>query len=161
MELGSSIVGAILIALCILPLIMMSRSRKKREEFMMQSLSRIATENNCTISQHELCTNFAIGLDNAKPALIFYKKTKENTYEQFVDLSQVQSCKVYNASRSFPNKGGTQKVIDKLELGLIPLDRTKPEIRLEFFNAAVSPQLFSELQAIQTWAKRVTASLRK
>jgi hypothetical protein len=161
MDLGSAIVGIIFLLLCVLPFILMSRSRKKREKILMQSLSKIATDNNCNISQYELFANFGIGVDIEKPAVFFYRKTGESVSEHYVDLKEFLSCKVLNVSRSLTSKSGNQKVIDKLELAFTSADKNKPQIRLEFFDANVTPQLFGELQSIQKWAIQLSELLKK
>lgn len=155
MELGSALIGAIFLLLCMLPFVMMSRSRKRREKMMLQSLSKIALDNNCQTSEHELFAHLAIGLDHTRPAVMFYRKIKENTSEQFVDLREIQSCKVFNTSRTVKTPSGERNVVDKLELGLIPIEKNKKEVRLKFFDSEENSQLFGELQSIQKWSKQL------
>jgi len=160
MDLGSAIIGAVAIIICALPFVMMSRSRKKREKAFLQSLSKIATQNNCQINQHEIFGNFAIGIDETKNFVFFFRQVKDNEIEQLVDLSEIQSCKVINTSRNFKNKDGNQKVIDKLELSFTPTAKNKPEIKMEFFNADVNIQLYGELQSIEKWSKLINDRLK-
>jgi hypothetical protein len=161
MDLGSSVIGIIFLLLCALPFILMSRSRKKREKSLMQALTNMATEKNCKIHQHELFANFAIGFDNSNAVVMFYRKIGEMISEQFVYLQDVQSCKVLNASRTVAGNSGNQKIIEKLELVFIPSIKSKPEVRLEFFNASITPQLFGELQSIQKWALQLTDIIKE
>ncbi|HET6245272.1 MAG: hypothetical protein H0V01_02025 [Bacteroidetes bacterium] len=138
MDLGSAIIGAILIAICIVPFILMSRGRKKREKQILQSLTDIAVQHNCQISQHEFCGDFVIGIDEAKNFVFFHKQRKDRVIEQFIDLAKIQNCKVINSNQTITNKDGNYKVIDKLELSFIPIAKEKTEITLEFFNSDVS-----------------------
>ena len=155
MDLGSAIIGAVAIMICILPFIMMSNSRKKREKLFLQALSRIAAQNNCQIGYHEIFGNFAIGFDSSKNFVFFYKQTKDNKQEQSVDLEGIQNCKVINVSRTFKSKEESHQVIDRLELCFTPMLKNKSEIKLEFFNADLNLQLYDELKAIENWSKMI------
>ena len=159
MDLGSAIIGAIVIIICALPFVMMSRNSKKREKKNLQSLSEIATQNNCQIDQHEIFGSSAIGIDETKNFVFFYKLTKDKGIEQSVDLSEVQNCKVINTSRTLNNKGGNRKVIDKLELSFLPIVQNRSEIKLEFFNSDDNLQLLGELQSIEKWSKLINDRL--
>jgi hypothetical protein len=161
MDLGSAIIGAIFLVIGILPFMMMSRGRKNREKKFLQSLLTIATKNNCQIDQHDVFAHFAIGFDNTKKSVIFYRQAAEKVVEHFVAFSDIQSCKVLNTSKNVQNNNGTHQVIDKLELSFIPLLKSKPEIKLEFFNANVTPQLYGELQSIQKWSTLVNDHLNQ
>lgn len=160
MDLGSAIIGAVAIIICALPFVMMSRSKKKREKIFLQSLSEIATKNNCQITQHEIFGSFAIGLDESKSFVFFYKKMPGKEEEQSIDLGEIQNCKVINTSRTINNKEGNQKVIDKLELSFSPAAKNKPGIKLEFFRSDVSVHLDGELQSIEKWSKLINDLLR-
>lgn len=160
MDLNSAIAGAIMIAICILPFISMSRSRKKRDKQMLQSLTEIAKQHYCQISQHEFCGNFVIGIDEIKNSIFFHKHLKNNIIEQFIDLTNIKNCKVINLGRSIKTEEGIQKVIDKLELAFIPTSKDKSEITLEFFNSDVTTQLYGELPTIEKWSKLINDRLK-
>lgn len=159
MDLGTAIIGAISIILCALPFVMIRRSRKKREKVFLQSLSEIASKNNSQITQNEIFGSFAIGIDEIKNFVFSYRSVDDNVSEQIIDLGEIQSCKVINTSKTFTNNDASQKVIGRLELSFIPTAKNKPEIRLEFFNTDVNPQLNGELQSIEKWAKHINELL--
>ncbi len=58
------------------------------------------------------------------------------------------------------SKDGNQKMIDRLELCFISKAKDKPEIKLEFFNADVHPQLYGELQTVEKWSKLINGRLK-
>lgn len=74
MNLGTAIVGAIFIAVFMLPFIFMLNGRKKKEKHLLQSILTIAGNHNCKISQKEITEEFAIGLDETLNQLFFLKK---------------------------------------------------------------------------------------
>ena len=62
-DIGIDIIGAIFSIIAILPIVMLIVNKKKREKKVLQSLSKIAAQNNCQIDQSETLGNFAIGID--------------------------------------------------------------------------------------------------
>jgi hypothetical protein len=160
MNLESAMAGAIMIAICIVPFISMSRGRKKRDKQMLLSLTEIAKQHDCQISQHEFCGDFVIGIDEIKNFIFFHKHLKNRVIEQFIDLANIKNCKVINLSRSIKTEEGIQKVIDKLELAFIPTSKDKSEITLEFFNSDVTTQLYGEFPTIEKWSKHINDRLK-
>ncbi|UZR97104.1 hypothetical protein [Chondrinema litorale] len=161
MDLGTAIIGIFGTFLCILPFILIAKSRKNRAKQLLNSLTKIANEHHCQINQKETFGNFAIGLDELKNTVFFYREAKDKVDEQYINLADFQSCKVINTNRTFKSNSGMQKVIDKLELDFIPKTREKQDIKLEFFNADVSLQLYEELQGVEKWSKILNDRLVK
>lgn len=159
MELGSTIIGAIFIALCIVPVIFMSQRRNKRKKQMLQSILKSASHQNCNISRYEFCGDFGIGMDELKNFVFFYRQTKDKSTEKTVDLSMIQNCKLINAGRTLKSKNGNQTVIDRLDLLFIPVIRQKPEILLELYNSDDSTELTGELQFGEKWSKLINDKL--
>lgn len=161
MELKFVIIGAILLAICILPILLIIRSRKKAERQMMQSLTGIANQNNCKVSQYELCGDIAIGIDEIKNFVFFYNKTNGKASAQAVDLANYQSCKVMKTGRTIKSNNGNYTEIEKLELSFVPISKDKNAIILKFFNVDDSFQLNGELQAIERWSNLINKKLNK
>jgi len=155
MNIGTAVIGALGIAICASPFVLDARSRKKRENNFLQSLSDIASQHDAKLDEKELAINFAIGLDVEKMLLFFVRKTNGQLLAQHIDLCKISSCKVLKTSRTVKFKGGDQQVIDRLELGLISAGKHIKEIKLEFFNSNVSLQLFEEIQSIENWSKLI------
>ena len=160
MDLGVSIVGAILIAICVVPFIIMSQNRKKKERKTLQLLTNISNQQNCIISQYEICGDFIIGIDETKYFVFFFKQFKGKVVEQYLNLAEIQSCKVKNTVRNVSIKNDSYTVIDKIELNFIMIDKSKKDISMEFYNTDNSLQLVGELQAVEKWAKIINDSLR-
>lgn len=160
MDLESAIYGAIVIAIIIILLLILSQSSKKRKKEKLQSLINLANKHNCKISQHEICGNYVIGIDEIKNTIFFYKQINNKVVEQFIDLAAIKKCKVINISRTISNKDSNINIVDKLELSFIPIVKNKTEIILEFFNTDYSPQLCGELQSIEKWAKTINDRLK-
>lgn len=162
MDFGSAIIGAIVIAICIGPFIIMGRIRKNVEKNMLQSLANTATQHNCQITQHEIIKDMAIGIDETKKFVFFYRKLKEKVEEKYIDLAGIQSCKVVRSNSAATAKDSASLGMnDRLELSFISVDKNKPPIALEFFNAEINIQLSGELQSAEKWSKLINNLLKK
>ena len=160
MNLGSAIIGAIAIAICVLPFVIINRSNKKRKDVLLQGLTKLAAEHGRQLSQYELFAHFGIGIDKQQNFICFYKAMKDQSLEKCIDLNEIQSCKLLQSTRTIKQQEGSHNVIDRLELSFVSKLKQQAETRLEFFNIDENPELFGELQAIEKWSKIINAQLK-
>lgn len=160
MNLGTAITGAIFMAIFMLPFIFMLQGRKRKEKQLLKSIFSIANIHNCKISQHELCDEFAIGLDEVANQLFFFRKKSENEISQHINLSEIKSCKVIKTVHNVNNKDESNKTIDKLELQFSFLDKKNSDVLLSFYDAEENMELNGEIQTIEKWAKIVNSHLK-
>ena len=153
MDIKIIIIGSILVILCILPLVFAGRGRKNKEKRFVQSLFDFANQNNCSITEHEICGDVLIGVDEPNSYLFFMKQINQEVITQLVNLKEFQTCKLKNTSRGVMSTS----VIEKLELVFIPKDKTKKDVSLEFFNSDHSIQIVDELQSIEKWCNKINA----
>ncbi len=157
MELGNIIIGAVLVAVFVVPFMFAGRNSKNRKKQMLSSLRAIANQHNSNVSIHEFCSDFVIGMDELKNFVFFYKKREDKDLENYIDLSEIKSCRVHILRRE--GVKGTDKVIDKVDLSFTPYDKTKKVIDLEFYNTDVSSVLNGELEAVEKWGKLISDRL--
>lgn len=160
MEFGTAIIGAIFIAICIVPFIVMSLNRKKKENQILKSLTNLAKQHNCQITQHDICRDFIIGIDEQKNFAFFYKNMDDSVVEQFVDLAEIQSCKAVDKTRPVNSKAANDNVIENLELSFMPIDKTKKVMSFGFYDSEVYIQLNGELQLVEKWAQLINKQLK-
>ena len=156
MDLQSLIIGVIVIALCFFPYIYMTKKGKKRDQQFFQLLLDKANQLNCNLTSHEVTGNIIIGLDEEKKELFFLKRTRNYERLQHLNLSEMRSSRLNNVSRMVGDKNNKQKVIDKLQLIFTPLNSTKRDIILEFYNSDETLVMNGELKLIETWSKIVS-----
>ncbi|WP_159019725.1 hypothetical protein [Algibacter sp. L3A6] len=152
MELGTTLIGIICVAICAMPFVLTNRSKKAIVKRQLIVLKDLATQHNNTITQNEINSFYAIGIDETKKSVSFILKRETEVEQQFVDLSTIKSCEIVSITKS--------KHMDRLYLKLTPIDKTKSEVILEFFNADVSYQLGEELQSIEKWNKIINNLLK-
>lgn len=154
MDLGTTIVGIVIILICIIPFALMSINNKKKEKKLLQGLSALAERNSCKISRYELWNNSTIGIDDTSVTIFYTRKSKDNETSQQINLAEIQKCRVINSNRTVSNKEGNFKVVEKLELAFSFQDKTISEVVLEFYNADHdSLTLMGELQLVEKWCK--------
>jgi len=155
MDLGTTLIGGIILIICLLPFILMGISRRKREKQLLQTLVDYAKQNGGNITQHETVGDFIIGMDEKTNTVFFYKKNKNGETTQHLHLADYKKCSVVSTTRDFNNS----KVIDTVELSFIPIEKSKPIEELLLFNTKENLQLSGELQLAEKWAKLVNSKI--
>lgn len=160
MDLGITIIGAILIAICIVPIILMGRNRKKTEKKAFQSLINIANQQSCIISKHEICGDFVLGIDENRNFVFFFKQKKEEAISKFVDLSEVHICQAVKKTRNVKIDKENHSIIERVDLSFILTNKNKGEIKFELYDEEINTQLSGELQFVEKWAKQINDRLK-
>ena len=150
MELGTTIIGGILVLVCIIPIVIVSNNRKKKDKLTLKALYDFAENESCKIGYHDIWLNAAIGIDKDNKVLFFLKGNHKEHYIKKVDLEEIRACNVLPLD-------GMDKAerIEKLELALFPQTKSEPAILLEFYSADVSMQLADELMIARKWDKLI------
>jgi hypothetical protein len=151
MDIGTTIVGIIIIAVCVGSLVLMSRNNKSKQNNLKKSLVNIAMHNHCELTHSGACGNVAIGMDAAKRKLFFVRKKKEESFSRMLDLDGLEKVYVVNHSRTAGEKGELTAT-DKLELIIAFREKNKPDDKLEFYNVEDdSLRFMGEMQMIEKW----------
>jgi len=160
MHLGTTITGVLLVVACVLPLVLASRKRKKKEHQLLNDLQTFADKFNAKIADHELWNGTAIGLDKNLMKLFFIRTTSGVQFEREVSLAEVKSAKIAKTGKSTKGKDGDVQLIEKLELELLFTDPNKPRVLLEFYDCnRDNITLSGELQLLDKWVKYVNELL--
>lgn len=159
MDWGTAIVGLISVLICIGPFVIMYFKRIRKENKMLQSLTEIARQQNCKISKHEYCGDFFIGADESSNFVFFFKQKKEEAISQFVDLSEIQTCKIVKKTRNVKVGMEDLSIIERVELVFIPKNPNQGEEMFELYDSEKNGQLSGELQCVDKWAKEISDQL--
>ena len=160
MDTSSLIMGLVLVSICIVPLYLFNLNRKNKKKRLLQALSNIAAQHNCTISQYDVCGENIIGMDEAKKYVFCFKKQNDEIQEHFVNLAEIKNCKTTHTTRNVKHNDEVQKVTEKVELSFIPINGSEPNINWEFFNEEVKSHMTGELQLVEKWTKLISAQLK-
>lgn len=160
MDLGNTIIGVFLLAIFIIPIVLIQYRRKNKENKKLQSLREIARQHNCSISQHEFCGDFVLGIDMNRNFVFFSKYKKEEFINQFVDLTKIKSCQPLKKIRSIKMDKGNEIIIERIELAFTPKIKSEIETSFVLFDETINNQLSGELQFAEKWAKQINEVLK-
>lgn len=160
MDSGTAIVGLVLVAISVVPIIILNRRRAKKGQGMLQLLTNVASEHNCKISEHEFCGDYCVGMDKTN-GFVFFAKEKDGPDDvKHINLALVKTCKVNNTGRIVTYKKQNTKIIERLCLDFYPKEKDKPGVAWEFYNAEENPQLNGELQSVEKWEHEINRYLK-
>lgn len=145
------IIDALLILLCIVPFIVLGMKKRNKKQLLFSKINTLAANGQHRITQHDKWDNTAIGIDQQASILFFYRKKGEHEKTEIIKLSDIQSCKIVETSRSVGSKGNSVKVIETLDLELKSKLKDKKMYMLEFYNNEESSILGDELEKIEKW----------
>jgi hypothetical protein len=160
MDLGNAILWASILAICIAPFVIIHYNNTKRKNSMLQSLNEIAQQHKCSISKHEFCGDFVLGLDEDKNFVFFLKKSKTELISQFVDLAVIQACHAVKKTRTIKKQHETLVITERVELCFVPANKAKHEVRFELFDEDTNIQLTGELQFVDDWSIQLNNRLK-
>lgn len=157
MDLGTIIIGIVLIALCSLPFFYMRKNDKEN----LKILRALAKGQSCEISVYEISGNLIIGMDETKKILFFIKKIQNSEIVQTVDLNTISGCEIIKSGKSINSKNSSYSVIEKLTLQFHNKVKGKEEQNIDFFDSEENVHLSGELQTIQNWEKQINELIKK
>ncbi len=163
MDTATLTIGLISIAICAMPFVLMSVSKSNKKKYLFNSLSGIAAQQNCELTQYETSGNIAIGMDKSAGVVFFFRKPTDDSRKgigQFVNLAEVRECKLIKTSAPPMNKNSGGKT-ERLELSFSLLTDNKKEMRWELYNADENPQLVGELELAEKWVKIINERLSR
>lgn len=160
MDLGSTIIGAISIAICTIPFGMMYYKRVKREKIRMLVLKRLAAENNCEIGWNEFCGDFVMGIDENKKFVFFLKQISGDEIAEVVDLSKVLNCQVIKKMRTVESGFESVELTESLALLFISNGKLLNDTSFELFNERVNFRLTGEIQFAEAVNTRLNELLK-
>lgn len=155
MDTSSAIIGAILLAAIIFPILIISRNIKKRNRARVQALQTAAARSGAVISEFELMNLCSIGIAAEQKLLYFAGNGAEANVPLEINLKDVAACRAGHISRKVGANGETRSVTDKLEIQLVFHATHRPPMELALFDASVSMQMNDELMLLDKWVRRI------
>jgi len=152
MDLGTSIIGVIIIITCVLPFVLISIKKRKQHKKVIDNLSNIAKMNKATIETNEIWNQSAIGFDATNKMLFFSKKASDSDTFEALNLSEIQKSSI----AKFQNNN---QPINRLELKFEFNDKSKSDKSIEFYNQNETLSLVNELELIEKWNTIITKSI--
>lgn len=155
MDLGTTIVGATLLVMCVVPFILVRKKQLTKRNKKLQVLHTLSQEYNCTIQEHEFCNDFVLGIDKTKKALFFYKQSQENTYSKIIDLQTIEECTVVKKTRNI-----NDRTLSLIQLNFINASK-KESISITIYNEETDLLISDELLVANKWSLLINSNLKK
>jgi hypothetical protein len=158
METTTILLTVAIILLCALPIAVAVRNKSKKEKQFKEKISKIAGDG-ATLEKFDRWGNKAVAIDNLNHKLYFFSDgiDQEHKVIELSDIRQVSLIKTHH-------NGGSQGsgVIKQVDLYLLPKDKAKPNIELEFYNSERdSLTIRDELQLAEKWSAILETSISK
>lgn len=150
MELGTTLIGLFITALCIAPFIWFTYTNKKHKKQIINSLS---SDPSTKITSFEFCGDMALAHSATENRIFFYKKTKSDTIKQSIPLINFKSCQVVKITDSPSN--GKHQVIKQLDMTFQSKNTEQKDVTLPIYNADESMIMGGELLFAEKWVKDI------
>lgn len=149
------IVGIILIAAIIIPILLLNRNKAKRSAAMKEQLTEISK--GATLTNQESWNGCVIAIDENKKICYYVRQEHRVCYTQIVNLVDYLTCRVVSSSAL----GSTGTSIEMVELVFTPKNANEENKTLVFFNAEIDGYTINgELQSAERW-KKICTNLMK
>jgi uncharacterized pyridoxamine 5'-phosphate oxidase family protein len=159
MHLGTTITGVLLVVACVLPLVIANKKRKRKSKQILNDLKSFAAKYNSKISEHEIWSGTAIGIDKEQLKLFFIRANEGGLFEWHVNLASIQKSSVSTTGKSIKSTDGDTHFVERLEMELTFNDG-QPRMLLEFYNNnRDNITLSGELQLLEKWVKNINELL--
>ncbi|WP_047789414.1 hypothetical protein [Tenacibaculum mesophilum] len=153
MDLGTIIIGAILLVICIVPFILVRKKQLTKKKKKLQILNNISLEYNCNIEEYEFCNDFVLGIDKSKNYLFYFKQSEENIQKEVINLQTIEECIVIKKTRSI-----NDRTIELIKLNFIKDNETTSII---IYDEKKDLLISNELLVANKWALLINSSLKK
>ncbi|AWV97284.1 hypothetical protein [Arcticibacterium luteifluviistationis] len=156
LNLSTIIIGLICIAVCVVPLILIGRGRKNKEQNKLHALTKIANQHEGRITSHAFSGDFGIAIDDKKGLVFFHKEENGQTTEEGIDLNYIEDCKL---SKTTLSDAKNKEHIEQIYLCFFPQSENDKKIKWELFNRETNRQLTDELQIGEEWSKLINQQI--
>ena len=115
MDNQTTIIGLIILILCIFPFFLIRIKNEKKRKKLFQILLDIAKRNQCHIRKSEFWSQSVIGIDTSKKMLFFSKNANDSKEYIAINLAEIQNCNLVISKNN-------TKLVDKLELKFVDME---------------------------------------
>lgn len=143
MDFGTTIIGIIIILLCLLPFVLFSYSNAKKRKKKVQILVDFAKTKNYKITQNDLWNKYIIAIDEDNKEFFFSMDSSALDSYLMIDLKEVNKCHLIQ------HKSNSN--LERLGLELEFYDKIRPNLYFEFYNSERSTGVINEYELQLKW----------
>lgn len=158
MDLGIAILGIVLIAIFVLPILIISRNSNRVVTLPIEMINGYAASNNCIISQFDALSDKLIGVDKENLKLFFIRKKQDSFQESLIDLTEVKKCQVLRKNKLIKHQEAKDSVLQKIDLTFFYFDSKRKNSLLNMYDAADDRfSIYNDSQLADKWERIVSA----
>ncbi len=158
MELGTLITGAIIVAICIIPIYFMGMDGRKRKKQVNLALQELARQHQLILVDSDYCGYFAIGIDQAGTTLCFVNLHPSVQMALMVPLREYRQVELLQATAHIHQQGIDSRLVELVGIRLLAAQH--PALSLPFYDMNLDVQLSREVALADKWVKRIAAALK-
>ena len=160
MDIKNAIIGFVLVAIFILPLVYLVNMQKNKDKKLLKSFHAAAKKFSVTISKNEVWNSgYCIGIDDTNSKILYFYKKHGKEESTLIDLTEVKKCRTSNINRNVKTKAGNIYVIDRIELVFSYKDTATTDKSLIFYSAVDDMTLNNELQLAEKWQNTINSAV--
>jgi hypothetical protein len=152
MDSETTIIGIILLLICIVPFLVITKKKATKRRNKLKILTNSVQKMNGAIYQNEFWNHYGIGLDKTNKMLYFSTQSDEENSYEVISLKSSTACSIIK-------KQDNSNSITGLGLQLDFTDKSKPTVYLPFYERDRNIVLVNELDLIQRWSTTINEQL--
>ena len=151
MDLGTSIIAIVLVALCALPFYLMYRKNNLKRKKTLQTLLDLSKKRNLEIGQHDCWSDTVIAIDKRQSTLFFSLHSANPMAYEIIELSTLEKSELVRVEN---DNNGIKA------LGLQIRCAKGSTFYLEFFNDSKKMMPANEYEFARKWLSIIEKSLQ-
>ena len=152
MDTSTTIIGLVILALFVIPVMLLSRSGKNKSKRLLNDLKSEALNNELVISDCDSWNESALGIDEQNNKIIFIDDSHGGREVKIFSLKDVKEFKTFPALTNKNYQYDDYEKENKLALSFIFKERLKSNIDITFFIAGFSRLSKNEAHLFEKWA---------
>lgn len=160
MSISTTIIGILLLALFIVPVIIISRTGRNKGKALLKELHSQAQTNGLEIGENDFWNDSVLGFDTGKGKVIYLSAADGRIKQLIFGLDEVRTI------TTIPDLSGRKRQDDiykngkKLGLVFSFTDKSRPDLEINFYVPGFGKMTESERQLFEKWAGIFSARLK-
>ena len=152
MDLSAIIIGLAILGLFLFPVILISRSGKKKMKRLSDEIMTEASKNELTISENDSWNESAIGMDVKNDKIIFIDESHSEKVVRLINLKDVKSFSTSPDLTKGNSRNTDYEKEPRLSLNFIFKDPSKSETNITFYIAGFGKLTKTEQHLFEKWS---------
>ena len=162
MDKGSIIIGLGIIILVVLPFVLPSFFKHRRENRLKNRLRHMAGKAGFEVSESDVWGKIhAIGIDDRAERIIYYSALNNSGTPDIISLNDVGGCRIVQADSTQKCQYGGPQTAYRLFLVFTFNESSRGEKAIEFYNNASFAPVDHDMTLIEKWVGIVRQNLKK